>query len=113
MLITRKLKTIVEQYFIHFCDRRKKKYLYSDYDTKMFNIIEKIIKLYEKDKEKSFFIKKYLIGRDLWQDAHFKLHIERRTYFQWKDEILSDAVIYAMKDNLIEIEEVYVENVAL
>lgn len=60
-------------------------------------------KFYGKDKEKSQFIRKYLIGRNVWQDAYFKLHIERRTFFQWKDEILSDAVIIAVKENLIKL----------
>ncbi len=104
MLITRKQKVIVEKYFVAFPNRSDKEYLNNEYDIKMFNIIDKVIKLYERNREKSIFIEKYLIGREVWQDAHFKLFIERRTYFQWKDEILTDAVIYAIKDNLIELD---------
>lgn len=103
MLITRKEKGEIEYYFIHFLDRDNEKYRKNEYDVRMFNVIEKVIKFYERDKEKSLFIKKYLIRRNVWQDAYFKLHIERRTFFQWKDEILSDAVIIAIKEELIEL----------
>lgn len=103
MLITRKEKGEVEYYFIHFLERNDEKYRKNIYDMRMFNVIEKVIKFYGKDKEKSQFIRKYLIGRNVWQDAYFKLHIERRTFFQWKDEILSDAVIIAVKENLIKL----------
>ena len=65
MLITRKEKGEVEYYFIHFLERNDEKYRKNIYDMRMFNVIEKVIKFYGKDKEKSQFIRKYLIGRNI------------------------------------------------
>jgi|GEM_PF-3750925 hypothetical protein len=106
MLITRRQKAIIEQYFINLPKRSAvgKNSLNSDYDIKMFNVIDKVIGYYESNAEKSAFIKKYIIGRKSWKEACYDLFIERRTYFEWKDEILSDAVICAIKSELMELD---------
>lgn len=106
MLITRRQKAIVEQYFINSPKRTAsdQNCLNSEYDIKMFKVIDKVIGFYESNAEKSIFIKKYIIGRKSWKEACYDLFIERRTYFEWKDEILSDAVICAIKSELMKLD---------
>jgi len=99
MLIKRKLMSKVEKYFII---NPKNVKFGTDYDERIYKIVEKIIKIYKQDPEKSLFIEKGLIEQQPWSlNFRDKFHIERRTYFAWKEEILRDTVICAALQGLI------------
>ncbi len=119
LLITRELMTTIECYFKQYPNYVKKRqkqsnnihYKYnsdiesdtSDYDIKMYKIVEKTIKLYQYEKEKTFFIRKCMLPGKTWGEVLDDFNIERRTFFMWKREILSDAVVLALKEKLIDL----------
>ena len=77
----------------------------TEYDAKMFNVIEKTKNSFSEDKEKSFFIEQCIIGGKVWEQAYDDFHIEKRTYYAWKREILVDATIFALLDGLLQLNE--------
>ena len=123
MLITRKMMIKVEGYFVRYPKLFKQKSHFSmpvsafyhrdesiadtttkqitEYDAKMFRIVEKTKDSFSEDKEKSFFIEQCIIGGKVWEQAYDRFHIEKRTYSAWKREILFDATIFALLDGLI------------
>ena len=102
MLITRRLMSKVEKYFI----KNPKNIDFSaDYDERFCKVVNKVIKTYRNNPEKSRFIEMCLFKQMSWNNKVYEtLHIERRTFFTWKEEILSDAVICAALDGLISLD---------
>ena len=112
MLITKELMSKLKKYFIQyskyavFVENNRQDFAFADeLEEKMCRLIEKIIAYYAKrDEEKSRFIEECIIGQKSWRLAYDELHIEYRTYYTWKQEILSDMVIGAVVKGLITLD---------
>jgi hypothetical protein len=94
------MMSAMEWYFIHLF---KCSAMNTEYDQKMFEVVERTIDCYKMSAEKSDFIQKCIIEKRSWKKACDEFHIERRTYFAWREEILSDAVICAIANKLIDL----------
>lgn len=69
------------------------------------NVIEKAIRKYG-NTEKGKLLQMQYFDEEGQNYIQEKLHIERRTYFLWRNEIVITIALYAQKYNLIDIEEV-------